>query len=80
MIDLPGLPITPPPVIHMHPEEMFAWRMVHGYSKRDAAAALGLARNTLRAYESGRYPIPRYVALACQAITTRRELTKQVAA
>ncbi len=64
--------IPPPPIIHMTPEELYAWRMANNLSKREAASALGVARNTFRAYEMGKHLIPRYIALACQAISTAK--------
>jgi hypothetical protein len=36
---------------------------------RTAAEMLGLARNTVQAYRTGRTPMPRSVALACAALT-----------
>ncbi len=72
MTQIAASPIPPPPIIWMTPEAFTLWRHTHHLSKREAAAALGIARNTLRAYETGRYRIPRYIALACEALTSRR--------
>ena len=63
---------TPAP-IYMTPEAFTAWRLGLGLNKRKAAVALGLARNSIFAYEFGRAPIPLKVALACQAISAARQ-------
>lgn len=65
--------IMPPPTIYMTPEQLMAWRHTLLLSKRQAAAALGVARNTYRSYEMGRYPIPRYIWLATVQIATSRD-------
>lgn len=60
----------------MTSEQFKAWRLLLHLSKEDAAAALGVHRETIANYESGhrRDPgktparIPRVVALACSAI------------
>lgn len=64
--------IYPPPTIYMTPEQIMAWRHGLMLSKRQAAAALGVARNTYRAYEMGKYPIPRYIWLATVQISADR--------
>ena len=61
--------IPPPPTIYMTPDDLYSWRVAHNLSKREAAAALGIARNTLRCYESGRHVIPKYIMLACNQIS-----------
>lgn len=66
-------PIMPPPVIHMTREQLFAWRDSLCLSKNRAAKLLGVARNTYAAYESGKHPIPRYILLACGAISQGKE-------
>lgn len=53
----------------MTPDELIQWRTSVALSKRQAAEALGLARNTFRAYETGKQPIPRYIELAVKAVT-----------
>jgi|SanBayMetagenome_1026888.scaffolds.fasta_scaffold38614_2 DNA-binding XRE family transcriptional regulator len=53
----------------MTPDELIQWRTSIALSKRQAAEALGLARNTFRAYETGKQPIPRYIELAVRAVT-----------
>jgi len=45
-----------------------AWRNRLGLSKSEAARVLGLSRNSVIAYETGRRPLPRHVALACAAV------------
>jgi len=52
----------------MSPKSLTAWRNRLGLNKSAAALALGLARNTLEAYERGRVRIPLYIALACSAL------------
>jgi DNA-binding XRE family transcriptional regulator len=54
----------------MTPAELIQWRTSIALSKREAAEALGLARNTFRAYESGKQPIPRYIELAVKAVSS----------
>ncbi len=54
----------------MTPDELIQWRTSVALSKRKAAEALGLARNTFRAYETGKQPIPRYIELAVRAVAT----------
>mgnify|MGYP000967666028 CR=1 FL=1 len=45
------------------------WMARLGYNKSGAAAALGIARNTLDGYLAGKQPIPRAIALACAALS-----------
>lgn len=52
----------------MSPKSLALWRERLGLNKAEACRALGLARNTLDAYETGRNPIPLYIALACAAV------------
>ena len=52
----------------MTPESLLAWRERLKLSRTEAARRLGLARNTYRAYEAGKRPVPETVALACAAI------------
>jgi DNA-binding XRE family transcriptional regulator len=42
------------------------WRATHGFSMTDAARALGIRPQTISAYEKGKRPMPRYIALACK--------------
>ena len=63
----------PPPTVYMTKEELFCWRMNERLSKRQAAAALGVARNTYRSYEMGKHPIPRYIWLATLSISAIRQ-------
>lgn len=48
--------------------DLTAWRTTLGVSRAEASRRLGIAENTLAAYESGRTRIPLYVALACAAL------------
>jgi len=52
----------------MTPTTFTAWRERLGLNTVQAAKALGCSRTTIQAYEAGRSPIPRYVALACAAL------------
>ena len=52
----------------MTPDELIQWRTSIALSKSQAAETLGLARNTFRAYETGKQPIPRYIELAVMAV------------
>lgn len=42
------------------------WRVKHGLSLSKAAEALGLTSRTISYYGTGKRPVPRYIALACQ--------------
>lgn len=64
--------IMPPPTIYMTPEDLITWRHGLNLSKREAANALGLARNTYRAYEIGKYRVPRYIWLATLSISAMK--------
>jgi len=52
----------------MTPEDFNSTREVLGMTRTQFAEALGLAPNTVTAYQFGRKRIPRYVALACSAL------------
>lgn len=66
--------MTPPlPTIYMTPEDLISWRHSLLLSKREAAKALGVARNTLRAYEIGKYPIPRYIWLSTITLSAMKQ-------
>lgn len=52
----------------MTPTDFKSWRARLGLTKAEAARLLGLAPNTVAAYEFGRAAIPRHVALACAAL------------
>lgn len=45
-----------------------AWRERMGFSKTDAADALGCSRNSWAAWEGGESEVPRYIGLACAAL------------
>lgn len=53
----------------MTPAEFTAWRQRLGLTKTEAATALGLSPNMPRVYERGDTSIPRYIALACAAVS-----------
>lgn len=57
----------------MSPQEFTLWRSLLAINKSEASRLLGLAPNTVTAYEKGRVKIPRYVALACAAVSGRLE-------
>ena len=50
-------------------EEFIAWRKSLGINRLEAAAMLGMSRNTITRNENGLTPIPDYVALACMALS-----------
>lgn len=64
--------IYPPPTIYMTAEDIYTWRHTLGLSKREAAQALGVARNTYRCYEIGKHAIPRYIWLATRTISAMK--------
>jgi transcriptional regulator with XRE-family HTH domain len=58
----------------MEPEDFKRWRKSLGLSQKDAAHALGLKRRVVQYYEKGErdgkdLEIPRYIRLACAALT-----------
>lgn len=71
--------VPPPPTIYMTPEEFIAWRYAANLSKSEACKALGIARNTLRAYEAGKHIIPKYIWLACQTASAQRNIDRDAA-
>lgn len=52
----------------MTADDWKAWRTHLGISNLEAARRLGLSKNMPTAYEQGKRPIPRHVALACAAL------------
>lgn len=52
----------------MTPAEFTAWREHLHLNGAEAARQLGIAPNTVTAYERGRSEVPRSIALACMAI------------
>jgi DNA-binding XRE family transcriptional regulator len=56
----------------MSPEEFRVWRTHENLTLEQAARALGLSRRTIAYYESGGIRIPRVVALATQALSSRQ--------
>lgn len=50
--------------------QLSAWRKRLGYSKTEAAEALGCHRNALAGWEAGKNPIPKYIELACLYLAT----------
>ncbi len=52
----------------MRPDQLIAWRDRLGFNKAEAARRLGIARNSLAAYEAGAQTVPIYIALACAAL------------
>lgn len=53
----------------MTPASLKAWRARHKLSRRAAAEQLGCGERSIRNWEGGVNPIPRYIALACAAIS-----------
>lgn len=52
----------------MTPTTLTAWRERLHLSRVAAAEALGCSREALRLWETGKNPIPQYIALACAAV------------
>ena len=52
----------------MKPADFIALQQRLGVSRSELCRRLGLHPNTGANYASGRYPIPRYIALACAAL------------
>ena len=57
----------------MTPAEFTAWRDRMGWTKRQAAAELGIGINIPKALEDGTTTISRTIELACEALETRRQ-------
>jgi len=53
-------------------DQFIAWRKQLDLNRGEAAVCLGMAPNTVTAYERGR-AIPRYIALACSALAANLE-------
>lgn len=64
--------IYPPPTSYMTTDEITAWRHGLNLSKREASVLLGCSRNSLMAYESGKRPVPKKIALAMQAVSSMK--------
>jgi transcriptional regulator with XRE-family HTH domain len=52
----------------MTPTSFLAWRLRLGLTVKATSEALGCSRTSVHAWEKGRHEIPRYIALACQAL------------
>jgi DNA-binding transcriptional regulator YiaG len=52
----------------MTPASFLAWRLRLGLTVKAASIALGCSRTSVHAWETGTAKIPRYIALACQAL------------
>lgn len=52
----------------MTSQSLTDWRNRLSLNKAGASRALGVARNTFDAYETGKRRIPLYIALACAAL------------
>lgn len=53
----------------MTPASLAAWMDRLHFNKSEAALQLGIARSTLDRYLDGSVRVPRYIALACAAIS-----------
>ena len=53
----------------MTPASFIAWRDRNGFNVVAASRALGCSRRAIQSWEAGKTRIPRYVALACAAIS-----------
>jgi DNA-binding XRE family transcriptional regulator len=56
--------------------ELTAWRNRMGLNQTRAALALGISRNALIAYESGKQPVPLYIELAGKWLELAPQLTE----
>src|SRR4026208_1203343 len=56
------------------PEQFRRWRELHDFTQAEAADRLGVSTRSGGVYESTG-PVPRYVALACEAITDASQAT-----
>jgi transcriptional regulator with XRE-family HTH domain len=52
----------------MTPESLIAWRARRNWSKAEAARQLGISPNAYLYYERGKWPIKKWLALACAAL------------
>ncbi len=60
----------------MTPTDLSAWMTRNGLDTIvGAATALGMGRNTVAQYLSGKQAIPRYVELACKGLEAERTLS-----
>ena len=55
----------------MSGESLAAWRTARGLSQGALADALGCSRRAIVNWETGVYPVPRYIALALAAIARK---------
>lgn len=53
----------------MTPAGLIDWRKRHGLTQAAAAEALGCGRRSLQLWENGTNEIPRYIGLACTAVS-----------
>lgn len=53
----------------MMPASLKAWRDRHKLSRHAAAEQLGCSERSIRNWEGGVHMIPRYIALACAAVS-----------
>lgn len=60
----------------MTPKQLKAWMDSLGFNKVRASTEIGISRQSLYDYLSGKKPIPRVVALACEALSLRWEKFK----
>lgn len=58
----------------MTPTDFRAWRKRHGMTQHQAADLLGVCKNTIWHYETGRTPIPVGITLAMEAIDWRETI------
>jgi len=55
----------------MNPSQLKHWMDSLGFNKVKASKELGIARFTLDGYLNGKQPVPRYIELACEALSLR---------
>ena len=49
--------------------ELKEWRKRLSLTQAGAAEAIGCGRRSIQQWEKGQYPIPRFIALACSAVS-----------
>jgi DNA-binding XRE family transcriptional regulator len=53
--------------------DLIAWRQRLGFDRTRAAAVLGCHRNSISHWETGRFPVPLYIELACRYVEEHKK-------